>query len=99
MFYASQVFILRKKTHDELGAENNKFGTHKLINIKARHLGEDVKRATALVKLSDNKTMKFNYVNLDINNFNVEERADLVEMMKRLSPINIVRKPTQDSTF
>lgn len=98
MFYASQVFIARKKTHDELGAENKKFGTHKLINLKARHLGEDTKRATGLIKLPSGQ-WRNNYINLDINNFCVEEKGDLMDMAKRLAPIDIAKREVNNVSF
>lgn len=98
MFYASQVFILRKKTSDEFNAENKQFGSHKFINLKARHLGEDAKRAVELVKLLDGKS-RYNYVNMDINNFHVEEKGDLVQMMTRLKPIVLAKKKNEDTSF
>jgi replicative DNA helicase len=98
IFFSSQAFILRKKTFDELTAENGKWGTHKLINIKARHLGEDIKRALALVALPDGRR-KSNYVNLDFHNFAVTEKGDLQQMAQALERMHIsrVEKKPEDS--
>lgn len=75
IFFSSQAYILRKKTNDEFGVEQGKWGTHKLINIKARHLGEDIKRALNMVKIGEK--YKGNYINLEIENFHVTEKGDL----------------------
>jgi replicative DNA helicase len=88
VFFSSLAFILRKKTQDELAAENNKWGTHKLINVKARHLGQDVRRALSLLKLPTGG-LKSNYINLEINNFAVQEKGDLAQMVQELSKFDI----------
>lgn len=88
VFYSSHAFILRKKTFDELESENGRWGTHKLINVKARHLGRDVNRALNLVKTMDGQ-LKPNYVNLNIKNFHVDEMGDAVDQNKDLEKFDI----------
>lgn len=80
--FVSHFFILRKKTMDELVFEQNKFGTHKLINIKARHLGKDIAGALDPVQTPDGP--RNNYLNFRIDNFNVQEMGDLRDIIKSL---------------
>jgi replicative DNA helicase len=62
--FGSHLFILRDKALDEIQDEGD-FGTHKLINIKKRHLG----------------SLKKNFVNFEISNFGVEEKGDLRDIL------------------
>lgn len=77
--YASHMFILRKKTLDELAEEGELFGTHKLICIKPRHLGRDYAGHTEPVLVGDR--LRHNFINLDIKGFRVEERGDLRDIV------------------
>ena len=79
--FSSHLFSLRQKTLDEL-AEEEGFGTHKLLCFKYRHLGEDVHRALQPVRLPEGD-LKKNYINLDFNNFNVKEKGDLKDFVDR----------------
>ena len=72
--YCSHLFILRRKTADEEVQETERFGNHKLIAVKTRHLGKMPQRANALIQMPD-RTVK-NSIQLNINNFNVECRGD-----------------------
>lgn len=88
VFFSSLAFILRKKAVDEMASENDRFGTHKLINVKARHLGHDVARAINLVTTPD-KRRRPNYINLDIKNFHVTEVGDLVSQVQQIGDLDI----------
>ena len=81
--FSSHMFILRNKTFDELQSEKD-FGTHKLINIKARHLGKDIAGAINPVKMPDD-SLKKNFINLQIDNFLVTEKGDLRDIVNALS--------------
>jgi hypothetical protein len=81
--FSSHMFILRNKTFDELQSEKG-FGTHKLINIKARHLGRDIAGAINPVKMPDD-SLKKNFINLEIKNFSVAEKGDLRDIVNSLS--------------
>ena len=72
--FCSHMFILRSKTGDEVESEGERFGTHKLINVKARHLGSDIAGAVEPVSIGD--TLRENAINLNFNNFNITERGD-----------------------
>jgi replicative DNA helicase len=77
--FSSHLFSLRQKTMDEL-AEEEGFGTHKLSCFKYRHLGKNVHRAIQPVRLPDG-SLKRNFINLSIENFNVTEVGDLQDMI------------------
>lgn len=79
----SHMFLMRKKTLDEVADDPRGFGTHKLINLKARHLGRDIEGALEPVKMPDG-SLKKNCFYLDINNFNVTERGDLRDLVKAI---------------
>lgn len=78
--FCSHMFILRKKTMDEIAEEGINFGTHKLICIKARHLGEDIYGHLEPVK--DGDKLRQNFINLEFKNFAIEERGDLRDIVK-----------------
>lgn len=73
--YCSHLFILRKKTTDEIVDEGEHFGTHKLINLKSRHLGKDIAGALEPVRVGDQ--LRRNFINFEFKNFDIEERGDL----------------------
>jgi replicative DNA helicase len=72
--FCSHMFILRKKTLDEIEDEPN-FGTHKLINVKARHLGKSYNRATEPVRMPDD-SLKPNVIHLQMDAFTATEIGD-----------------------
>lgn len=78
--FSSHLFSLRKKTTDELAEDPEGFGTHKLICFKNRHLGVEAERALNDVEMPDGSKKK-NYINLDINNFNIQDKGDLNDMV------------------
>ena len=78
--FSSHLFSLRKKTLDELAEDPEGFGTHKLICFKSRFLGEQATRALNEVELPDGSKKK-NYINLDVNNFNITDKGDLQDMV------------------
>ena len=80
--FCSHMFILRNKTTDEIETEGGRFGTHKLINVKSRHLGADIAGAIEPVRIGD--ALRKNAINLDFNNFNIAERGDLRDIARML---------------
>lgn len=80
--FCSHMFILRNKTADEIQTEGARFGTHKLINVKSRHLGKDIAGAIEPVRIGD--TLRKNFVNLEFANFNIAERGDLRDIARTL---------------
>jgi replicative DNA helicase len=78
--FCSHLFLLRKKIADELHNEGNAFGTHKLINLKSRHLGREALRAINPVEMPDG-SKRNNFINLDFENFCITERGDLQDIV------------------
>jgi replicative DNA helicase len=78
--FCSHMFILRNKTADEIETEGRAFGTHKLINVKARHLGKDIAGAVEPVRIGD--TLRKNFINLDFKNFAITEKGDLRDISR-----------------
>jgi hypothetical protein len=78
--FCSHLFLLRRKIADEIHEEGDRFGTHKLINLKSRHLGKEALRAINPVEMPDGSN-KNNFINLEIKNFRVTERGDLQDIV------------------
>ena len=81
--YCSHMAILRPKIADEIQEEGSNFGSHKLIFVKSRFLGSDVAGATSLVQMP-NGNMKKNFINLQFNNFDIEEKGDLRDIVNNM---------------
>lgn len=79
--FSSHTAILRKKTVDELVDEGPEFGTHKLIFLAARHLGEDPFGHLNPVQMDDG-SLRDNFINLNFDSFNVEDCGDLRDIVK-----------------
>jgi len=77
--FCSHMFILRQKTTDEIADDGSSFGTHKLINVKSRHLGKDIAGAVEPVQVDDN--LRKNFINLHFKNFNITECGDLRDIV------------------
>ena len=86
--FSSHLFLLRQKTTDEIADEDG-FGTHKLVCLKYRHLGENVHRAMTPVRMP-NGDLKRNYINLNFENFGVSECGDLQDRVNSLNNVNFI---------
>jgi replicative DNA helicase len=82
---SSHLFLLRNRTHDEL-LESPHFGTHKLVCLKNRHLGENAVRALQPVRMEDG-TLQKNAILLDFKNFNITEVGDVQDLVDDTSAI------------
>lgn len=101
-WFASFVGIFRRKTNDEMafdeGAQepnrkSNKFGTHKLIPIKTRFQGRDAAgHQDILLRKTQDGGQKYcsNYLNFDVQNFNVEEKGSLAEVIEHQNATYLV---------
>lgn len=76
----SHLFILRSKTNEEM-LDSPDFGTHKLICVKNRHLGEDYVRAIQPVRMLDGSTFQRNCIFFTFNNFRITENGDLQDLV------------------
>ena len=79
-WFASFVAIIRRKTFDEIALDGENFGSHKMIPLKTRFQGRDAAGHNdfLLRRMADGaERMVGNYINFDIENFDVEERGSL----------------------
>lgn len=92
-WFASFVAIFRRKTLDEMDQDGD-FGTHKLIPLKTRWQG---KNATGhhdrLRRTFADGTQAWvnNYLNYDVNNFSIQERGtleDIIEAQKEIHELS-----------
>jgi replicative DNA helicase len=86
--FCSHLFLLRTKVADEIHQDGDRFGTHKLVNLKARHLGKDALRAINAVEMPDGSNRK-NFINLNIQNFRIEERGDLQDIVNSVNNVDV----------
>jgi replicative DNA helicase len=82
--FCSHLFLLRKKVAEEIHSEGDRFGSHKFINLKARHLGKDPLRAINPVEMPDGSN-KPNFINLQFENFNITEKGDLHDIVRSMN--------------
>jgi replicative DNA helicase len=80
--FCTHMFLLRSKEPSEI-SEHQNFGTHKLTNIKSRHLGQDPLGEIEPVRMPDG-SLRRNFINLDFNNFNITERGDLRDLVRHI---------------
>lgn len=79
-WYASFVAIFRAKTDDEVTLDTEPMGTHKLIPTKTRFQGRDAAgHRDRLLRTFPDGTRKYvaNFVNFEVDNFDVVERGSL----------------------
>ena len=88
-WFASFVAIFRRKTTDEIARDTNEFGTHKLIPLKTRFQGKDAsghqdifQRLRDLDNPNGDVIWSQNYLNFDIESFNVQERGSLEDIVR-----------------
>lgn len=85
-WYASYVGILRRRVEEEIVLDTPESGTHKLIELVARFQGRDAAGHQDLIRrqFPDGKVKYVkNFINIDIQNFNVEERGSLRDSIQR----------------
>lgn len=87
-WFATFVGIFRRKTLEEIASDGESFGTHKMIPLKSRFQGRasaghhDLVRITHTNKDGEEEVKYVNnYLNFNVNNFNVEERGSLRSML------------------
>ena len=87
-WFASFVAIFRRKTLEEIAEDGQPRGSHKLIPLKTRFQGEHAAGHHDLVRrTSENGTVRWssNFLNFDVQNFGVEERGSLRDIMEEQS--------------
>ncbi len=78
-WFASFVAIFRRKTPDEIALEGEQYGSHKLIPLATRFQGRDAQGHQDLVRVEEGNKVTFrpNFINYNIDNFNVSEHGTL----------------------
>ena len=93
--FCSHLFLLRKKVAEELHEEGVNFGTHKLINLKARHLGKEALRHINPVEMPDG-SKRSNFINLEFENFRITEKGDLHDIVRAMNNGDIELEENDD---
>lgn len=78
---ATHLYFLRKLSTEEV-ISSNEFGTHRIVCLKHRHLGESPERATSLVRVDDG-SLAPNALFYNFNNFHMSEVGDLQDLVDR----------------
>jgi replicative DNA helicase len=86
-WFASFVGIFRRKTVEEIADDGEDFGSHKLIPLATRFQGKDSAGHHDLVRIQEGKKVRYqnNFISFNIDNFNVEERGTLSEIVQSRS--------------
>lgn len=85
-WFTTYLGILRRRTEDEMILDTLDSGTHKLIELKARFQGREAQghRDFILREFPDgSKKYVRNFINFNIDNFNVEEKGSLRDSIIR----------------
>jgi len=85
-WYAAFTGIFRRKTLDEIEQDGVDFGTHKLIPLKSRFQGRDAMgHQDYMSRVFPDGSEKYvmNYLNFEVNNFNITERGSLRHVCER----------------
>lgn len=101
-WFATYVGILRRKTIDEIVLDTPESGTHKLIEAVARYQGKDAAGHQDLIlREFPDGTKRYvqNYINLNIENFRVEERGSLKDSIQRQKMVHLAQdhKPEEET--
>lgn len=94
-WHCSNMYRLEKKSPEEISDSGKEFGTHKLIEVRARVQGEDAMGADNYVRrvTSDGDIYVENYINFKIENFRVTECGSAEDVFnKTLGQIDVTRK-------
>ena len=86
LWFASLVILFRRKTNDEYELDGEGFGTHKGITLKSRYQGKDSPGHQDLFQRSDRSgKIKWvtNFINFNLENFRVEERGSLKDIIEQ----------------
>lgn len=82
-WYATGIHALVRKSPEEMGHEQNKWGSHKLQMIVVRNLGEFANESGPFETSKGNETVWVeNHINLDFANFRVTEKGTYKDTLK-----------------
>lgn len=101
-WFATFIGAFVKKSPQSLMRDGKEFGTHKLVELHSRYQGRDAMGFNNLILRKDengNEKYTNNYINFDINNFKVEERGTLNDIVAKENLIlNQGSAPIQTNT-
>jgi replicative DNA helicase len=95
-WYASGVWILRRRVAEEIVLDTPESGSHKLINLVSRFEGRDAAgHQNMLLRTFPDGKRKYinNFINIDITNFKVEERGSARDAIARQNAQFLVADP------
>ena len=88
-WFASFVAIFRRKSLEELAADGEDFGSHKLITLKTRWQGRDAAGHQDLFQRREdpndpNSDLVWvgNYLNFHVDNFDIDERGSVADIIR-----------------
>jgi hypothetical protein len=96
---ASMLALYRRKTLDELSLDGAENGTHKMIILKSRFRGVESSQFHDYVKVSAGKgKFKYeqNFISFHVENFRVEERGTLRDIIKKRQEIYDIQKEPEN---
>lgn len=85
-WFASFTAIFRAKSLEEQSEEGAQFGSHKMIVLKSRFQGKDARGFSNFIKRKfpdGSERYVSNYINFDVQNFNVRECGTLEHVIER----------------
>lgn len=85
-WFGTYLAIFRRKTEDEFALDTPESGTHKLIELKARYQGREASgHHDRILRTFPDGERRYvrNYINFQVQNFNVEERGSLRDSIMR----------------
>jgi replicative DNA helicase len=90
-WFAAYVGIFRRKTIEEQAEDGAQFGSHKMIELAARYQGQQAHGHSDLVRVNVNNRVEYrkNFISFDVNNFNVEEKGTLQNIIDHQNGIDV----------
>lgn len=106
-WFASNCYVLRRKTADEIYQHGKEYGTHKFEALATRNLGPAWETECYVETLDEEGKMTYveNYLNLEFKNFLVEEKGTLADAVKHknkqleIEKVDIPKEQEDDGGF
>lgn len=95
--FVSSLFMFSRKTQDEKMRDGTE-GTHKLLPLYTRDLGEYVQGVNNLVRVPGPHGKEIwveNYITFKMDNFRIQEIADLKSIHKQIGELNIANNSNE----
>lgn len=106
MWFLTVLCIFRQKVLEEISAHGPDFGTHMLIPLKRRYMGKKAKGYREFIQITNEKGEKVwqkNFINYDIQNFEVKERGTLVDISRanelKVEALKDVERVNEEEVF